>query len=265
MRRTRGLALVVVLAGAGLVVSACGGDSARSAAEEELDVNEVVVVDEADATDADLPDAEDSDADADSTDTETDSDSSDTETDTASDTDDAGNPTKPAEPENLFELATSGNLGTRVCVRNETGAPTGIAVSFTKSDSANSGTINAGGDEQQRCGEGTFFVGNDVEGKIYFSKDGAATYEFVATNPWAGLPSGGFSQDTGKRNGCVGGEFDAGSSGTYDDGFYSITMSRQSDGKWKEFLITIKPSTDPSADGKVKPCPATAKPAIIKL
>ena len=261
MRRTRGLALVVVLAGAGLVVSACGGDSARSAAEEELAVDEVVVVDEADDTEAvdpdtDLPDAEDSDTDTDSTDTET---------DTASDTDDAGNPTKPAEPENLFELATSGNLGTRVCVRNETGAPTGIAVSFTKSDSASNGTINASGDQQQRCGEGTFFVGNDVEGKIYFSKDGAATYEFVATNPWAGLPSGGFNQDTGKRNGCVGGEFEAGSSGTYDDGFYSITMSRQSDGKWKEFLITIKPSTDPSADGKVKPCPATAKPAIIKL
>lgn len=234
MRRTRGLALVVMLAGAGLVVSACGSDSARSAAEEELDADEVVVVDDAEPGDAD-----------------------DIDSDTA---DSGGNPTEPAEPENLFELVTSGHLGTQVCVRNETGEPTGISVNFSKSDSSNSGSLLAAGDEQQRCGEGTVFIGNDVIGKIYFSKEGSATYEFRATNPWAGKPSGGFNQDTSRDNACKAGDFEVGNAVTYDDGLYSITMSRQSDSKWKEFLITIKPTTEPTTDGKAKQCPPTTWP-----
>ena len=234
-----------------IALAGCGSDTARSAAEEELPGDEVVVVD--DAADTDATDSGDTYAETDA-DTASDTDASDTDT-SDTDTDTAGNPTEPAKPNNLFELATASNLGTRVCVRNETGAPTGVAVSFTKSDSASNGTISAGGDEQQRCGEGTFFVGNDVEGKIYFSKDGAATYRFVANNPWVDLPEGGLSQDTGMTNGCVGGTFKVGNWGTYDDGLYSITMSRQGDDKWKEFLITIKPTSNPSSDGKSRACP----------
>lgn len=246
MRGRRGLALVVMLAGAGLVVSACGSDSARSAAEEELDVDEVVVVDDADDTD----DTEDS-GDADAADTE------------SSDTNDAGNPTEPAEPENLFEVVTSGNLGTQICVFNDTGEIDGISVEFTRADTSSNGPLSRWG-MSMRCGEGTRFIGTDVIGKIYFAKKGAATYEFDATNPWAGLPSGGFKQETTGANSCLGGEFEVGSSGTYDDGVYSITMSREPDFRWKQFLLTIRPSSAPSSDGKAKQCPRSVNPARIR-
>jgi len=228
-----------------IALAGCGSDTARSAAEEELPGDEVVVVDDAADTDA--------------------TDSGDTDADTASDTDTsdtAENPIAPAEPENLFERVTAGNLGTQVCVFNDTGEVEGKTVEFTKSDTSSNGPLSRWG-MSMRCGEGTFFVGDDVAGKISFSKKGAVNYEFDARNPWAGLPNGGFRQATGKSNGCVGSEFQVGASGTYDDGLYSITMSRDPDYQWKQFLITIRPTSKPSSDGQARACPTLPSPAVV--
>ena len=254
----RGVA-VLGLVGLVALLAGCGGASntARSAAEEELPGDEVVVVDDAADTDAtDSGDTTDTDTDADA---QTDTDTEPADSDAA---DNAENPIAPAEPENLFERVTAGNLGTQVCVFNDTGEVEGISVEFTKSDTSSNGPLSRWG-MSMRCGEGTFFVGDDVAGKIYFSKKGAANYEFDARNPWAGLPNGGFRQATGKSNGCVGSEFQVGASGTYDDGLYSITMSRDPDYQWKQFLITIRPSSKPSSDGQARACPTLPSPAVV--
>jgi hypothetical protein len=210
------LALTVVLTG-------CGGNAERSAAGvDEFESDDVVVVEDVEEVD---------------------------------DVDDV-------DGELTAGAATEGNSvgdgafwlrGTRTCVRNETGAPTPtIYVTFTKADSGTSGFLNAAGDEQQRCGEGTDAVADqfDMKVKIYFGKDGAADYEFLAQNPQFGWPQA--ILESSRQ--CLSGGFEEGDSATFDDGVYAFTISRKPDTKWKEFLVTIKETSKPSSDGKARSC-----------
>jgi major membrane immunogen (membrane-anchored lipoprotein) len=143
--------------------------------------------------------------------------------------------------------------GTRTCVRNETGSPTPtIYVTFTKADSGTNGFLNAAGGEQERCGEGTDAVADqfDMKVKIYFGKDGAANYEFWAQNPQFGWPQAILQSS----HQCLSGGFEEGDSATFDDGVYAFTISRKPDTKWKEFLVTIKETSNPSNDGRARAC-----------
>lgn len=155
--------------------------------------------------------------------------------------------------------------GVRVCVRNETGRPIPtINVSYTTESgnvgpsSADNGYLNAAGDEQQRCAVAdTVKLGaNTVTGIIRFGKTGAADYNFEAFNelfyPRAILRSS--FAPTAYQNNCVDSGFSEGEAHTYDDGVYAITLSRQKDGALKEFLITIKPTSNPSSDNRSRAC-----------
>jgi hypothetical protein len=198
-----------------LVLAGCGGDAERSAAAvDEFDSDNVVVVDEVGEVEA----------------------SADVVTE--------DNPVG----DGAFWLR-----GTRTCVRNETGSPTPtIYVTFTKADSGASGFLNAAGYEQERCGEGTDAVADqfDMKVKIYFGKDGAADYEFLAQNPQFGWPQAILQSS----HQCLSGGFEEGDSAVFDDGLYAFTVSRKPDTKWKEFLVTIKETSNPSDDGRARPC-----------
>lgn len=219
----------IVVVGAGLVLAACGSDSARSAAEEELPADDVVVVDASDP-DADDTDASDPDAD-----------------DTAPEPEPAS-PAEPAAPDNLFERVTSGgNKGSRFCIRNEISTPTDntFSVQFTKSDTSNGGELAPG---DTRCGEGTFFVGYDVMGEMKFPNDDIKTVPFAASNPWAGAPiayaqflGSSYSPGSSCNSGWTEGASDLA------EGQYTrcgnldreVQLWRLNDTAWKEWLLIV--------------------------
>ena len=215
---------LLLVAGAGLVLAGCGSDTARSAAEEELPGDEVVVVDEGDDA---MPEPEPAD------------------------------PAEPAAPNNLFERVTSGgNKGSRFCVRNEISTPANntFSVQFTKSDTSNGGELAPG---ETRCGEGTFFVGFDVMGEMNFPNDDITTVPFAASNPWAGNPDA-YAKFAGSSrpasNSCNSGFSET---RALDEGQYTscanldrdVQLWRLNDTAWKEWLLIVKERdcTDPNA------------------
>jgi len=138
----------------------------------------------------------------------------------------------------------AGNLGTRVCVVNNTSIE--ASVTFTKKDTAQDGDIPAGG---RLCGEGTFGVGNDVKGTVQWASPAWETY-FYASNPWIGSPVAHVSEKTatGKLR-CAGKGFDVNESITTDNGIVQLTITRLADDQWKEFDFIFAPSAKPSPDG----------------
>jgi hypothetical protein len=144
---------------------------------------------------------------------------------------------------------TAGNLGTRICVINNSSQSP--AVQFSKKDTATfEGVVSSGG---EACAEGTFFIGNDVEGSIVMSQP-VASMTFTGTNPWAGLPGTVVYQSGGRF--CTGGaSMEIGSYFYWDDAVVRYTVKRLPDDQWKEFTITIEDSDSPASDGRSKECP----------
>lgn len=140
----------------------------------------------------------------------------------------------------------AGNLGTRVCIQNQ--SPVAASVAFTKRDTGRGeGPLGVGA---QACGEGTFFAGNDVEGAIALASP-LSEVKLTASNPWMGPPEARLY-----INGrwCAGGAMNVGQESVWDDGVLLYTVQRIADGQWKEFTVTLAASEQPSASGLPAQC-----------
>lgn len=142
-----------------------------------------------------------------------------------------------------------GNLGTRICIVNDSSqAPD---VTFQKKDTATfEGVLQSG---SQACAEGTFFLGNDVEGTLVLTSP-VASMQVAGSNPWMGLPGTVLNQSDGTF--CTGGlSMNVGDYYAWDDTVVHYTVKRLSDDQWKEFVITIEDSAKPSIDRRSISCP----------
>ena len=142
----------------------------------------------------------------------------------------------------------AGNLGTRVCIVNESTRTANVV--FTKRDTARGeGSVAPG---NQACGEGTFGTGNDVEGTITLA---SPRWEMgvQATNPWGLTP-----YLTLFANGrmCMQLTFKEGEKSFMDDGFLRYDVQRLADGQWKEWTVTVTESKRPSKNGLPYQCPS---------
>ena len=152
-------------------------------------------------------------------------------------------------------VGSGGNLGTRICIINESTRYRPF-VTFSKKDSEiGAGTVAY---QEQACGEGTFGSSTDVEGRI--SPDKALrTLNFYAKNPWIGKPSSAFAYADGpgfKYDRCVSQEgFDVNEERIWDDGVVRYAVKRLPDNNWKQFTITVSDSQDPTANGVQRDCP----------
>ena len=149
-----------------------------------------------------------------------------------------------SEPTAAEPSREAGNLGTRVCVVNNTSLEATIA--FSRKDTAQEGAIPAGG---RLCGEGTFGMGNDVAGTVTWANPSWTT-SFTASNPWIGSPDLWLKEPPASgKSICLGKSFGVNQSITGDNGVVQTKMTRLADGQWKEFEIIFSPSTSPSPDG----------------
>ena len=140
----------------------------------------------------------------------------------------------------------AGNLGTRVCIENQ--SSTAATVGFSKRDTGRGEGLLVVG--TWACGEGTFFMGNDVEGTITLASP-LSEVKVTASNPWAGAPEARLY-----INGrwCAGGSMKVGEESVWDDGVLLYTVQRIADGQWKEFTVTLTESEQPSASGLPTQC-----------
>ena len=139
----------------------------------------------------------------------------------------------------------AGNLGTRVCLTNQTNGP--IEILFSRADtSTGSGQVTAGG---QACAEGTVFRGFDVAGSVTAASSAGSTLsmEFFARNPWMGAPRFAFySMQPTLPNGdpihyiCTQSGWDVGESHSMTDSGITIDATRLADDQWKEFAVVIR-------------------------
>jgi len=145
----------------------------------------------------------------------------------------------------------AGNLGTRVCViNNSSQTPT---ITWQKMDTATlQGPLGQGA---QACAEGTFFVGDDVTGTIALNAP-IATMSLNASNPWAGPPGAWLRQRIGTSTSgeCAGGSMNVNDWNMWDDSVVSYTVARLNDDQWKEFTVTLTDSEKPSSDQRSKDC-----------
>ena len=144
----------------------------------------------------------------------------------------------------------AGNLGTRVCIENQSSRAASVV--FTKRDSARGeGPLVAG---YQACGEGTKSAGNnDVEGTITLSSP-LSDVKVTANNPWFGRPESNlYINGRWCGNAMIDGE-----KSVWDDGVLRYTVQRLADGQWKEFTVTLAESEQPSASVLPAQCPEVA-------
>jgi len=138
----------------------------------------------------------------------------------------------------------AGNLGTRVCVINNTSL--NASVTFPRKDTAQEGSIPPGG---TKCAEGTYGVGSDVVGVISWD-DSSWKTEFAASNPWIGSPKAGvYERSPDNTLMCTETSYGVNDSTSGDNGIVRVTMKRVADTDWKQFELTLAPSEKPSADG----------------
>lgn len=233
------------------LLAGCGSDNARSAAEEELDADEVVVVDEAEPgdaddtdSDADLPDAEDSD-----TTTE-----SDTDTATDSDTDSSDAADTSSDPKNLAEaIVQSVNRGVRICLENNSSKK--IYGYFTVYDRSDQEFDMAKGDDL--CGEGATTFDSDVKAEVVGKSSRIQQYVIEGHNPWLGKPFVTlYTPYSGKWPGYLKvGDLCMSDSGwsenetrTWDDGVLKVAVTRKNDSKnFKEFVVGFSDTTSPDS------------------
>ena len=137
----------------------------------------------------------------------------------------------------------AGNLGTRVCLTNQTNGP--IEILFSRADtSTGSGQVTAGG---QACAEGTFATDFDVVGSVTAASSTGSTLsmEFFARNPWMGAPrfviySTEPTPDTPLHYICTQSGWDVGESHSMTDSGITIDATRLADDQWKEFAVVIR-------------------------
>ena len=99
-------------------------------------------------------------------------------------------------------------------------------------------------------GEGTFFLGNDVEGAIVFAPP-LGSVRMTASDPWAGLPEAFLKVD---GTVCAGGGMSENTEHVWDDGVLEYSVKRLPDGQWKDFRVMISPSAQPTATGQTAKC-----------
>ena len=133
---------------------------------------------------------------------------------------------------------SAGNLGTNVCITNSSSRP--ISVDFTRADTTRGAGQVVGG--ATACGEGTFFIGNDVEGVINWG--GQDDMSFAATNPWMGAPIFVIrdidkNSDSYLRGICTGSGWDEGESHVVAVPSLKVEATRKPDNGWKQFAVTF--------------------------
>ena len=133
---------------------------------------------------------------------------------------------------------SAGNLGTNVCITNKSSGP--ISVEITRADSTRGkGQVTPGA---TACGEGTFFLGDDVEGVI--NNGGQDAMFFAATNPWMGAPIFVIrdidkNSDSHNRGICTGSGWDEGESHLMAVPSLTVEARRMPDNGWKQFAVTV--------------------------
>ena len=248
---------VFAVCAAGVVVtmaallSSCGSDSARSAAEEELPADEVVVIDDAGDSDsdtagdsdADLPDAEESDTDAN---TES--------SDPTGDADAAETRPTSSDPKNLAEaIVQSVNRGVRICLENNSSKK--IYGYFTVYDRSDQEFDMAKGDDL--CGEGATTFDSDVKAEVVGKSSRIQQYVIEGHNPWLGKPFVTlYTPYSGRWPGYLKvGDLCMSNSGwgenetrTWDDGVLKVAVTRKIDSKnFKEFVVGFSDTTSPDS------------------
>ncbi len=151
-----------------------------------------------------------------------------------------------SEPTAAEPSRAAGNLGTRVCVVNKTTLDASVV--FTKKDTAQEGAFPPG---RQLCGEGTFAIGEDVQGRVVWA-DLSWTTSFSASNPWIGEPTLSMGEYEGNKLGqpCLDKTFKVNESIAADNAIVQVKATRVADDQWKEIEIVFTPSANPSADGR---------------
>jgi hypothetical protein len=171
-----------------------------------------------------------------------------------------------SEPTAADPSREAGNLGTRVCLVNDTGQPnqgdTWLAltgsVAFTRKDTAEEGAFPPG---TRLCGEGTFGTGDDVVADLtwtvtYNPEDGWGGGNYTwktsvsATNKWIGPPKAELKAPRGSDDpggySCLSQGFNVNDSMTGDDGMLQMKVTRLADDQWKEFEVVFTVSADES-------------------
>ena len=227
---------VFAVCAAGVVVtmaallSSCGSDSARSAAEEELPADEVVVIDDAGDSDSDTADTDSGDADAAET-----------------------RPTS-SDPKNLAEtIVQSVNRGVRICLENNSSKK--IYGYFTVYDRSDQEFDMAKGDDL--CGEGATTLDSDVKAEVNGRSSRIQQYIIEGHNPWLGKPFVTlYTPYSGRWPGYLKvGDLCMSNSGwgenetrTWDDGVLKVAVTRKNDSKnFKEFVVGFSDTTSPDS------------------
>jgi len=142
-------------------------------------------------------------------------------------------------------------MDTRVCIENLSSV--NATVTFDSFDysfdwKSGQGVLTSGA---KACASGSFFWEHDVEGKIY-PADSYPPMWFGAKNPLDGYPTARLRSIENQKTCAV--VWVIGVPRIWDDGLLMFELERKPDGANKEFVITIRNSAKPSADGKPRPC-----------
>ena len=132
--------------------------------------------------------------------------------------------------------ASLGLRSTRVCVLDSRAGE--IGVQWSQYDTASGNGAIAGG--AQLCAEGShssFTPKRDVEGSASIEGTNKVIF-FQAHNAFGAAP--GFGVDCVSEGNWVDDHFEIGQERTYNDCGMSITVTRQADDDWINFLIDVK-------------------------
>jgi hypothetical protein len=144
--------------------------------------------------------------------------------------------TTASAPTDIDREASLGLRSTHVCVLNSrTGE---IDVQWSQYDTASGNGVAAGG--VQLCAEGShssFTPKRDVEGSASVQGTDKVIF-FQAHNAFGASPS--FGVDCVSYGNAVDDHFEIGQERTYNDCGISITVTRQADDDWINFLIDVK-------------------------
>ena len=93
------------------------------------------------------------------------------------------------------------------------------------------------------CGEGTFFLGGDVDGTI--NKGGQDSMSFNARNPWIGAPIFNIrdidkTSDSYQLGICTDVGWDEGESHVLAVPSLKVEVTRKPDSGWKQFAVTVR-------------------------
>jgi hypothetical protein len=131
--------------------------------------------------------------------------------------------------------ASLGVRSTQVCVSNSTSGD--IGVQWSQYDSASGNGVVAGG--SQLCAEGShssFTPERDVEGSVSIEGTDKILF-FQAHNSPGAAP--GFGVDCVDTSNAVDDKFEVGNELTFNECGMSVTVTRQADDDWINFLVNV--------------------------